>query len=241
MKEETIRKLKEMYLHTMAEKFNELSLSPKASALSAAEIVAFMVDAEYYRRKDTKVKRLLREAHIKLSTACIEDISYSPKRNLHKTELEPVLTGQYVQHCNNVLISGACGVGKSYLACALSNHACRQGLTVQYWRTARLLEHIAAEKALGNYLKAIEKMGKLRLLVLDDFGPETLTKEQRTMLFEIIEERYLTGSIIMGSQLPFEQWYEVVGEPTTADAICDRIFHNAYKITIKGDSMRKKR
>lgn len=240
MKEATIRKLKEMYLHTMADKYKELYESPKYSRLSPSDVLAFIVDAEYDKRKNSKITRLLRHARIKLATACVEDIKFSARRNLKKQELENIITGDYLQNHHSVLITGATGVGKTYIACALANQACRKGMTALYYRTSRLMEYVMAEKAIGNYLKIIEKLGKIKLLVIDDLGPDIMTKEQRNIFLEIVEERYLTASTVIASQLPFEQWYSVFDEPTTADAICDRLFHNAFKIQIGGDSMRKK-
>ena len=240
MKEATIRKLKEMYLHTMADKYKELYESPKYSHLSPSDVLAFIVDAEYDKRKNSKITRLLRQAHIKLTTACIEDIEFSARRNLKKQNLENIVTGDYLQNHHSVLISGATGVGKTYIACALANQACREGGTTLYYRASRLIEYVMAEKAIGNYLKILEKLGKIKLLVIDDLGPDIMTKEQRNIFLEIVEERYLTASTVIASQLPFEQWYGIFDEPTTADAICDRLFHNAFKIQLKGESMRKK-
>lgn len=240
MKEATMRKLKKMYLYTMADKYQELYESPKYSKLSPSEMLAFIVDAEYDKRKNSKITRLLRQAHVKFTAACVEDIKFSVKRNLRKQELENIITGDYLQNHHSVLISGATGVGKTYIACALANQACRKGITALYYRASRLIEYVAAEKAIGNYLKIIEKLGKIKLLVIDDLGPDIMTRDQRNIFLEIVEERYLTASTVIASQLPFEQWYAVFDEPTTADAICDRLFHNAFKIQIGGDSMRKK-
>jgi DNA replication protein DnaC len=242
MIESTISKLNAMRLHAMADKTRELANSPKLSSMNPMDFVAFLVDAEFDKRENGKVSRLLKNANIKQTMACIENIEFSARRNLKKEVLVDVLTGAFIENKNNALINGSTGCGKSFLACALANLACRKGQPTLYYRMSRFLEMLTAEKALGNYLKIIEKIGKLKLLVLEDLGPDVMSKEQRNLFLEIVEERYLTGSTIITSQLPFEQWYEVFGDPTIADAICDRLFHNAHKIQIqiKGDSMRKK-
>jgi DNA replication protein DnaC len=239
MIESTISKLNEMHLFAMTDKIRELSNSARLSSMSPMDFLAFLVDAESDKRRNNKMSRMLKTANIKQPMACIENIDFSARRNLKKEVLSDVLTGVFVDNNNNVLIHGPTGSGKSFLACALANLACRKCQSTMYYRVSRFLEMLTAEKALGNYLKIIEKTGKLKLLVLDDLGPGVMTKEQRNLFLEIVDERYLTGSIIITSQLPFEQWYEVFGDPTVADAICDRLFHNAHKIQIKGDSMRK--
>ena len=239
MIEETLRKLNEMKLFAMADKLREFTQNNQSGQLDSTEQLAFMVDAEYDRRKNNRIKRLLRNAKIKLTMACVEDIDYSPKRNLKKDELTDLLICSFIKHHHNVLISGATGTGKTYIACALANLTCRHGYTALYYRTSKFLEFMESEKAIGNYLKTLEKFAKVKLLVLDDLGPDVMNKQQRNIFLDIVEERYLLTSTIITSQLPLDQWYGVFDEPTTADAVCDRLFHNAYKIILKGDSMRK--
>ena len=237
MIEETLRKLNDMKLFAMADTLRELTQNNR---LASIEQLAFMVDAEYYRRKNNRIKRLLGNAKIKLGMACVEDIDYSTARNLKKDELTDLLLCNFIEHHHNVLISGATGTGKTYVACALANLACRHGYTALYYRTSRFLECMGSEKATGNYLKTLDKFTKIKLLVLDDLGPDVMNKQQRTIFLDIVEERYLLSSTIITSQLPLDQWYGVFDEPTTADAVCDRLFHNAHKIVLKGDSLRKK-
>lgn len=241
MIEETVRKLNEMKLFAMADKLRELTHNNQSGQLDSTEQFVFMVDAEYDRRKNNRIKRLLRNAKIKLTMACVEDIDYAPARNLKKDALTDLLLCDFIEHHNNVLISGATGTGKTYIACALANLACRHGYTTLYYRTSKFLEFMELEKATGNYLKTLEKYTKVKLLILDDIGPDVMSKLQRTIFLDIIEERYLLTSTIITSQLPLDQWYGVFDEPTIADAICDRLFHNAHKIMLKGDSMRKNR
>lgn len=236
MIEETIRKLNDMKLFAMSDKLREFTQN---NQLSSIEQLAFMVDAEYDRRKNNRIKRLLRNAKIKLTMACVEDIDYSPARNLKKDALADLLLGNFIEHHNNVLISGATGTGKTYVACALANLACRHGYTALYYRASIFLEFMESEKATGNYLKTLEKLAKVKLLVLDDLGPDVMNKQQRNIFLDIVEERYLLTSTIITSQLTLDQWYGIFDEPTIADAVCDRLFHNAHKILLKGDSMRK--
>jgi len=240
MIEQTLNKLNEMRLYAMASKLKEFHQSAKLSAMEPLEMITYMVDSEHDKRKHNRIARLIKNAHIKLPAACIQDIKFGAKRNLFKEKMYDIINGNFIEHNQNALISGATGVGKTYLACALGNMACASGLSTLYFRVSRFLELIHQEQALGNYLKFIEKIGKAKLLILDDLGPDVMTPQQRNMFMEIIEERYLTSSTIIASQLPMEQWYAVFGEESIADAICDRIFHNAYKIELGGESMRKK-
>jgi DNA replication protein DnaC len=240
MLQATIKKLVDMKLFTMAQKAEQLSSSPTASGLGPMQMLSFCVDAEYDKRKAARLTRLLKDARIKHTGACVVEIDYRHKSNLSKDEMADLVSGSALEHKANILISGPTGVGKSYIACAIANLACRNNLTTQYFRVSRFLEHMGAERAMGHYLKAIDKVGAVKLLILDDLGPDIMTAEQRNVFLEVIEERYLNWPTIITSQLAFEQWYEVFGDQTTADAICDRIFHNARKIQLEGDSMRKK-
>ena len=240
MLQATIEKLVDMKLFAMAEKAEHLSSSPTASALEPAAMLSFCVDAEYDKRRASRLTRLLKDARIKHTAACVEEIDFKQHRNLSKDAMADILSGAALEHKANILISGPTGVGKSFIACAIANLACRKNFTTQYFRVSRFLEHIAAQRALGHYLKAIDKVGTVKLLVLDDLGPDVMTAEQRNVFLEVIEERYLCWPTIVTSQLPFEQWYDVFGDQTTSDAICDRLFHNARKIQLKGESMRKR-
>jgi len=237
----TIDKLVDMKLFAMAGKAQEMSGSAAASNLGPMEFLSFCVDAEYDKRRSSRLTRLLKDARIKHATASVEDIDFKQHRNLTKDAMADIISGAALESKSNILISGPTGVGKSYIACAIATLACRKNLTTQYYRVSRFLEHMSAQKALGYYLKAIEKLGSLKLLVLDDLGPDVMTAEQRNFFIEVIEERYLCWPTIVTSQLPFEQWYDIFGDQTTADAICDRLFHNARKIQLKGESMRKKK
>ena len=240
MNQETLRKLNELKLFGMTAKLQELSANPKSSQHNTEEVLALLVDAEYNHRKNKRVTRLLQNARIKLSMACLEDVAYSAKRNLKKDQFRDLCSCDFLKNNQNVLISGPTGTGKTYLACALANLACRNGYPTIYTRITRLLEQYKTDRLTGNQLKTLDKLGKTKLLILDDLGPDIFSKEERSILFEIIEDRYLAASTIITSQLPFDQWYHLFEDSTTADAICDRLFHNAHTINIQGDSMRKK-
>lgn len=239
MIEETIRKLQHLRLFAMIEQIRQLIDTARLGTLAADDLLAFIVDAEYDRRNNNRIERLLQQAGLKLPTACIADLQFSAKRNLRKEHLEQVTNTAFINQQKNVLISGATGVGKTYIACAIGHIACMNGFSTKYFRVTKFLEYMTAEQALGNYLKAIEKLGKVNLLILDDLGPDVMTKSQRNNFLEIIEERYMKSATVIASQLPINQWYAVFGETTSADAICDRLFHNSYKIELKGESMRK--
>jgi DNA replication protein DnaC len=239
MIEETIRKLQHLRLFAMIEQIRLLIDTSRLGTLAADDLLSFIVDAEYDRRNKSRIERLLRGAGLKLPNACIADIQFAAKRNLRKETLEQVINAEFLKQQKNVLISGATGVGKTYLACAIGHIACLNGYSTKYFRVTKFLESMAAEQAVGNYLKAIDKLGKVNLLILDDLGPDVMTRNQRNHFLEIIEERYMKASTIISSQLPMDQWYAVFGESTSADAICDRLFHNGFKIELKGESMRK--
>lgn len=240
MDTETLRKLNELKLLGMADKLRELSEGKGFRDLAPGDVLAQLVDCEYERRRKNRVSALLKAAQIRIPSACIEEIEFSAARNLKKETIRELSSCEFIDKHANVLISGACGTGKSYLACALANLACRNGYSAWYFRISRLLEYVAAEKKMGNYLKALEKLGKVKFLILDGLGSNVLTAEQRQIFFEVIEERYLRGSTLLSSQLPVDKRYEVFEDPTTADAICDQLFHKAVKIQLKGKSMRKK-
>ncbi len=240
MNEQTSDRLYALRLPSMADKLKELSKEPKYASLPWMDALTMLVDAEYDSRSSKRIASLLKKARMKYSTACLEDLRYDPARNLKKEVIRELRSCRFLSEAHNILISGATGTGKSYLGCALGNLACRNGYRVSYYRVSVFLDAMMAERALGNYAKALEKLRKVKLLILDDLSADVLKSEERKILFDVIEERYLQGSVIVTSAVPVTQWHEIIGEPSAAEGICDRLFHHCHKIDLKGESMRKK-
>lgn len=240
MNEQTLERLYALRLSSMADKLKEMSQDPKFSTLPLSDTLAMLVDAEYDSRSSKRITTLLKKARLKYGAACLEDLRYEPSRNLRKETIRELRSCRFLSEANNVLVSGATGTGKSYLACALGNLACRNGYRVGYFRISVFLDAMMAERALGTYAKALEKLRKIKLLILDDLSADVLKAEERKILFDVIEERYLQGSVIVTSAVPVTQWHEVIGEASAAEGICDRLFHHCHRIDLKGSSMRKK-
>ena len=188
-------------------------------------------------RVNQRLRRLLKGARLK-HNACVEDIDYRASRGLDKSVMASLIGGEWIRQAQNLILTGLTGCGKTWLACALGNQACRQGMSVLYVRASRLLEEMKLAHADGSFRKRLMQMAKLDLLVLDDFGVATLTQSERQDLLEIIDDR-TTKSTIITSQIPVKAWHDVIGEPTLADAILDRIVHRAHVIQLTGETMRK--
>jgi DNA replication protein DnaC len=201
--------------------------------------LALLVDREMTERENRRLKTRLRKAKLR-QNACIEDIDFRHPRGLDKTLFMQLADCRYLKEHNNVLIMGPTGVGKTYLACALAQNACRNGYTALYYRLPRLLHELSIAKADGRYSNLLRSIARTDLLVLDDWGLSKFIKEQRHDLLEILEDRNGLRSTLVTSQLPVKHWHEIIADPTLADAILDRFIHNAYKLNMKGDSMRKK-
>ena len=236
----TLEKLRTMRLPAMADRLTELDRDPKSLDLPWRDVVAMLVDAEHETRSTKRLQSLLRSARLKHTKACIEEIDYRPERGLRKDVIRELSTCRYIADAANVLVTGPTGTGKSWLACALASHACRKGYRTGYWRMSIFLDWLASEKNLGGYAKAIDKLRKLKLLVLNDLGADILGKGHRSILFDVVEERSLVGSIVITSQVPVTKWADVIGEAGAAEAICDRLLEKCHQIPLKGASMRRK-
>jgi DNA replication protein DnaC len=211
---------------------------PDVQSLSFEERLGLMVDQELITRENRRLITRLRLAKFR-QQACVEDLDLRNNRGLDRSVITSLATSQWVQSHQNILIIGPTGVGKSYLACALAQKACRDGYTAVYDRAPRLFQDLTVAKADGRYGKVLVSLAKKNVLVIDDFALSPLNDEQRRDLLELVEDRYEKRSTILASQIPIEHWHETIGDPTFADAILDRLIHNAHKLILKGDSMRK--
>lgn len=236
----TLEKLHALRLSGMAQAYAQQLAMPDIETLSTEERLGLLVDCELTARDSRRLATRLGRAKLR-HAAVIEDIDYRHARGLDKSVITRLATCQWVREHHNVLITGPTGIGKSWLACALANQACRLGLTALYLRLSRFLPELLIAKADGRYSKLIASLAKTDLLLLDDLGSARLAEEHRRDLLEILDDRYGARATLVTSQFPVEKWHELIGDPTLADAILDRLVHNAYKLALKGDSMRKRR
>lgn len=240
LNQQTIQNLRALKLPGMADAFAQQLEQPQAQQLSFEERLAMMVDRERSHRENRRLHRLLRSAHLR-HQACVEDIDYQARRGLARSQVLGLINCDWIRSHQNLHITGPTGTGKSWLSCAFGQAACRQGLSVRYERTGRILEELRIGRGDGSYRKILRQLARLDLLILDDFGLKPFSQNERHDLLEIIEDRHGTHSTILTSQLPISAWHEYLGEPTVADALLDRLLANAHRIELKGDSLRKSR
>jgi len=234
----TLDKLQDLRFTGMAKALSEQMALPDIDELSFEERLGLLVDREMTEREDRRLTTRLRQAKLK-QHACIEDIDFKQSRGLDKSLILDLAQCQWIKRHLNLLITGPTGVGKTWVACALAQKACREGFTSLYLRLPRLLQELPIAKGDGTYTRLMNRLAKVDVLILDDWGLSKLIAEQRRDLLEILEDRHDNRSTIVTSQLPLNQWHHIIGDPTLADAILDRLVHNAYKINLKGESMRK--
>lgn len=239
LNEPTLDKLRAMRLTAMTETWLEQQRDPRTTTLSFDERFGLLVDAEYVHRENRRLARRLAEAKLRHSDACLEDLDLSAARGLESSLVKNLASCRWIDDHLNVVVTGATGVGKTYLACALGQRACRRGYRVLYRRTPRLLEELQLAHADGSFAQVLTRLVRVDLLILDDWGITPLRDQDRRDLFEVVEDREGTRSTIITSQIPVAKWHDYVGDPTIADALADRLLHSSHRIALKGPSRRK--
>lgn len=236
----TLAKLEALRLFGMLRALNDQMQTPECASLSFEERLGLLVDRESADRESQKLTGRLKRAHLR-QTAAPEDVDFRHSRGLDRAQFLALCSCEWIKSRDNLLITGPTGVGKTYLACALSQKACREGYSVQYARTGTLLRELTLAHVDGTYLKRLTALAKTDLLVLDDWGLAPLTDAQRRDLWELLDDRYDRHSTLVTSQFPVGAWHETLGDPTLADAILDRLVHNAHQLPLQGESLRKQR
>ena len=239
LNEPTVDKLHALRLESMARAWLEQQKDTEVARLAFDERFAMLVDAEWLDRENRRLGRLLKDAKLKLSAACVEDIDYPPRRQLDTATVRQLATCRWVHEHHNVVVTGATGTGKTFLACAFAQAACRKGFSALYRRAPRLFDELTLARADGSYPRLLSRIARVDILILDDWGLTPMRPDDRRDLNEILEDRYGSRSTIVTSQLLVDQWHDHLGEPMVADAILDRLLHNAHRLVLKGPSRRK--
>jgi DNA replication protein DnaC len=238
MNQHTIRQLKGLKLDGMARAFTEQIELAASTSLGFEERLALLVDREVAWRDNRRLARLLKQARLRAPQACLEDVDYRPSRGVERRVIASLGSCDWVRHAQNVLLTGSTGVGKTWLACALANAACRQGFSAFYVRNARLIEELKIAHGDGSFRRRLASLARIDVLLIDDWALGTLDQGARADLLEVLDDRVGLHSTIVTSQLPIEHWHAWLGEPTLADAILDRLVHQAHRLALTGDSLR---
>ncbi|MBL7900295.1 MAG: IS21-like element helper ATPase IstB [Crocinitomicaceae bacterium] len=239
MNESSLEKLRQMHLYGMLKALRTSIESDKNEKLTPDELVAFLVDSEWDDRYNRKLSRTITNARFRYK-ASVEQLAFDDNR-LNKNQVMRIANCEFIKKKENLIITGSTGIGKSFLASAVGHEACSKGYKVLYQHSTKLFAKLKMAKADGSYLKELAKIEKQDLLIIDDFGIQPLDAQSRSTLMELIEDRHAKASTLLTSQLPVNKWHEAIGEQTIADAILDRIVHDAHRLELKGESMRKKR
>lgn len=241
MNEHTLTQLRDLRLDGMVRAIQEQATSTSASALGFDERLSLLVQAEVAWRDDKRVGRLLKAARLKVSTACVEDINWRPSRALDRSLVSTLAGGHWIRNAQNLLITGATGCGKTWLACALAHQAARSGFSVLYMRAGRLFDELHVAHGDGSFARRLAQLAKLDVLVIDDFAISPMGASERNDLLEVLDDRVGTKSTLITSQLPVKAWHTYLDDPTLADAILDRIVHSSHRIDLKGATLRDKK
>lgn len=234
----TVERLRVLGLSAMADAFIEMQSAPEAAELTREDWLGLLVDREATSRENKRLARRLREARLR-QAAVVEDVNLHAPRGLDRALFHKLTTCEWIRDHHHLVVVGPTGIGKSWLACALGHKACREGFSVLYKRATRLFSDLTQARGEGRMPRLLTALERTRLLIIDDWGPEPLNTEQRRDLLEIVDDRCDRGSLLITSQVPVNRWHEVIGDPTLADAILDRIVHRAHRIELKGPSLRR--
>ena len=239
LRQPTKEKLQSMRLDGMSTAWMEQQQNADVVALSFDERFAMLVDAEWMTRENKRLARSLKEAKLRIAEASVEGIDYPARRELDRAFVRQLGSCMWIEEHQVVLISGAAGTGKTYVSCAFAQQACRKGYRVMYRRAPRFFDELRLARADGSYPRVLSRIARVDVLVIDDFAISPVTESERRDLLEVLEDRYALRATVISSQLPPERWHEYLADPTIADAICDRVLHNAHRIALKGPSRRK--